>query len=142
VSPSIALSRAAYDAVVDHALAAHPAEACGLLAGARGPAATVRAARRAENAAAEPETAYRIDPAALAAAVEAIEAAGDEVVGFYHSHPRGPPAPSDRDRAEAAWADHSYLLVALGGEHPVVSSWRHRAPDRFEPERVRVEPVA
>jgi proteasome lid subunit RPN8/RPN11 len=141
VSPSIALSRVAYDAVVEHALAARPAEACGLLVGRRGADATVRTARRAENAADAPETAYRIDPGALAAAIETIEAAGDEVVGFYHSHPRGPPEPSHRDRAEAAWDDHSYLLVALGGEHPVVSSWRHRTPDRFEPELLRVGPA-
>ncbi|MFB6161805.1 MAG: desampylase [Haloferacaceae archaeon] len=137
----IRLRRAAYDAVFDHALDDAPAEACGLLVGSHGDPSVVRTTRRAANAAGNPERAYEIAPADLLAHLEAVDAAGEEVVGFYHSHPRGPPRPSATDRRAAAWDDRSYLLVALAeGGHPFVGSWRWRdGPGSFADEVVRIE---
>jgi proteasome lid subunit RPN8/RPN11 len=137
----IELRRAAYDAVIDHAREGRPAEVCGLLVGARGDPSVVRSVRRARNAAANPRRAYEIAPAELLDHLNAVEAAGEEVAGFYHSHPRGPPRPSATDRREAAWDDHSYLLVSLAdGDLPFVGSWRWRAEaGAFEPEAIRVE---
>jgi proteasome lid subunit RPN8/RPN11 len=34
------------------------------------------------------------------------------VVGFYHSHPRGPAAPSETDRDRATWTGYVYAIVA------------------------------
>jgi proteasome lid subunit RPN8/RPN11 len=133
---TLRLARTAREAVLSHARAASPEEACGVLAGRRGDPSVVESVRRAENAAATPQTDYEIAPAALFDHLGAIERAGREVVGFYHSHPAGPAEMSATDRERAAWEDYSYLLVALDGR-PSVASWRWRG-DRFEPETVRV----
>lgn len=119
-------------AVVAHARDGAPREVVGVLGGARDDAGpddrerTVRVERahRAENAAERPETRYEIAPAEELALLERVEAAGDEVVGFYHSHPAGPPAPSPTDERLAAWPDRSYVIVSLAGAEPELASWR------------------
>lgn len=129
----IEFTRAAYDAVVDHARRDDPAEVCGVLAGFPGETAdrdrdVVVEARPTENVAERPETRYRIDPEELFAVVESIENDGLGVVGFYHSHPAGPANPSETDVARATWTDHSYVICALDG-HPFVGSWRWRGDE-------------
>ncbi|MFD1951181.1 Mov34/MPN/PAD-1 family protein [Sphingomonas arantia] len=73
-------------------------EVCGILYGAAG---RIDGYGVAANVAAVPETTFEIDPAALFAAYRAARAGGPEVVGCYHSHPRGSATPSARDRAGA-----------------------------------------
>ena len=137
----IALSRKAYDDVVRHAYEGGEAEVCGVLAGTRGEAdepAVVSDARRAENVAGRPQIRYRIDPEEQLELIEAIEGDGLEVVGFYHSHPAGPPRSSETDAARATWPDRSYVICALDG-YPFVGSWRWRGDeDGFEQETVSV----
>lgn len=121
----LAVSPAVYDEMVEHARGGAPEEVCGVLGGERGERrsrATV--ARRADNVAPTPETAYAIDPGEQLALMEAVESAGRDVVGFYHSHPRGPPKPSATDRAQATWPGYSYVVVDLAGEEPDVGAWR------------------
>jgi proteasome lid subunit RPN8/RPN11 len=59
--------------------------------------------------------------------LDALEARGPDLVGFYHSHPAGPPAPSATDVARATWPGLSYVIVVLDGRHPYVGSWRWNA---------------
>jgi proteasome lid subunit RPN8/RPN11 len=62
---------------------------------------------------------------------------GKEVLGFYHSHPDHPAAPSDYDR-EHALPFYSYVIVAVGrGRAEKLGSWE-LTPDRsrFEEEAV------
>lgn len=121
----LAVGRDAYDAVVDHALAGAPEEVCGVLGGAYGEdASTVEAVERATNAAPAPEHEYAIAPDEQLALMEALEDRALDVVGFYHSHPRGPAGPSATDAARAAWPGRSYLVVDLAGDHPFVGAWR------------------
>ena len=47
-----------------------------------------------------------------------------EVLGFYHSHPRTPAAPSAADCAEAAYPGHLYLIVSLTTDPPQVRLFR------------------
>lgn len=135
----IEFTRAAYDEVVAHAKAGAPEEICGVLAGEHGSQTSrVEAVHRTANAADAPRTTYEIGPEELLATVEAVEDAGQEVVGFYHSHPAGPSVPSETDRAQATWQGYSYVIVALDGT-PFVGSWRwNRQAERFEQETVRV----
>lgn len=135
----ITLPRAAYDEIVDHALDGAPEEVCGVLGGDFGEdGSRVRSVRRAANVAEPPETEYAIDPAEQLEHIESIEADGDEVAGFYHSHPAGPPAPSETDAARATWPALSYVIVVLDGRHPYVGSWRWDGEaERFEQEVVR-----
>jgi proteasome lid subunit RPN8/RPN11 len=144
------------DSLLAHARGGAPAEVCGVLAGThgnggargdgdargdsstRGDASTAVASARATNAAAEPRTRYELDPAEQLELMRDLEADRHEVVGFYHSHPRGPPAPSDVDAREATWEGCSYVIVSLGGDEPVVRSWRWTG-ERFEREEVQVD---
>jgi proteasome lid subunit RPN8/RPN11 len=89
------------------------------------------------NVADRPHSRYELDPAQQYEAMSAIEADDREVVGFYHSHPNGPPRPSATDRAGARWAEYTYVIVSLGGE-PFVGAWRWTG-EAFEPERVSVD---
>ena len=137
----IELSRTAYDEIVSHAYGGGEAEVCGVLAGTHGTdgePSVVTDAYEADNAAETPRTRYRIAPEQQLALIEAIEADGLDVVGFYHSHPAGPPRPSETDVARATWPDYSYVICALDGR-PFVGSWRWRGDDEgFEQETVAV----
>ena len=117
--------RSAYDAVVAHAVDGAPAEVCGLLGGAFGEDRShVAVVERATNVADAPEHEYAIEPSEQLELMDRFEADGHEVVGFYHSHPRGPARPSATDVARATWPSRSYLVVDLAGDHPVVGAWR------------------
>lgn len=134
----IEFSAAAYEAIVAHAREGTPEEICGVLGGERdtgdsdraddesdadwATTSRVRSAHRAANVARSPRRTYLIDPEEQLAIMEGIEADGAEVVGFYHSHPTGPPRPSRMDETRATWVGYSYVicLPAL----PFVGSWR------------------
>ncbi|MFB6104774.1 MAG: desampylase [Halobacteriaceae archaeon] len=120
----LVLDRDAYDAVLDHVTEATPREACGVLAGQVSEGTrVVESAIRMHNVAAAPHVTYRIDPVSLLEVIDDLEAAGREVVGFYHAHPAGPATPSDRDRGDAQWGDHHYLVVSLAGPVPTLDAW-------------------
>lgn len=91
---------------------APPVEVCGVLVGRRGPPDRVTDARRIRNVADTPRSRYELDPEATVAAVDAAEAADDDVVGFYHSHPESAATPSATDRSRATWTGHVYAIVA------------------------------
>ena len=129
------VTREVYDTAIDHAREGAPSEVCGVLGGDRGATSHARTLRRAENVAADPRTEYRIDPTEQLALMEEVETGGDEVVGFYHSHPRGPAQPSPTDRRRATWTDRSYVIVVLDGAHAYVGSWRWTG-EEFERETV------
>lgn len=121
----LAVPRAAYEAVIDHAIEGAPEEVCGVLGGRYGDAeSAVRVVKRATNVAPAPEHEYAIDPGEQLELMDALVEDGHEVVGFYHSHPSGPPGPSATDAARATWPGRSYLIVDLAGNHPFVGAWR------------------
>jgi proteasome lid subunit RPN8/RPN11 len=135
----IELPQAVYDGLTDHAIEGAPDEVCGILGGAYGDErSVVRSYHRAANAAETPRTEYAIDPEEQLALIDTIEAADQAVAGFYHSHPAGPPGPSETDAARATWPGLSYVIVVLDGEHPYLGAWRwNDESDRFEQEIVR-----
>jgi proteasome lid subunit RPN8/RPN11 len=136
----IELPRDVYDAVVDHAREGAPEEVCGVFGGDCGEGRTrVDSCHRATNAADTPRREYQIDPVEQLELMDTVESAGQEVAGFYHSHPAGPPRPSATDVAQATWPGLSYLIVVLDGRHPYVGSWRwDDDAGEFVGERLRV----
>jgi proteasome lid subunit RPN8/RPN11 len=100
--------------VVRHAREAAPTECCGLLLGDDG---GVREAVRTRNASGDPAR-FVIEPADHIARRREARARGLAVLGFYHSHPRSAAVPSARDRAEAAYPGHLYLIVGLASDPP------------------------
>ena len=89
-------------------VASPDSEICGLLLGTE---SWIAEARAASNVAADPGTAFEIDPQALIIALRAERAGGARVIGCYHSHPSGNAEPSERDAA-AAEAGRLWLILA------------------------------
>jgi desampylase len=105
--------------------AAFPLEACGLLLGN---ATRIGEVRACANVHPTPETHFEIDPQALIDAHRAARNGGPHVVGYFHSHPAGPPEPSAADRAHATGDGRVWAIVGEGR----VGWWRD-GPDGFEP---------
>jgi proteasome lid subunit RPN8/RPN11 len=124
VIPEVGLRAAALESVVEHAREAFPRECCGLLLGRRGDIADVFPAR---NIADEPERRFLINPEDHFAGRRAARTRGLDVVGFYHSHPRSPAEPSERDRAEFTYAGHLYLIVSVRAEPAEVGLFQYDA---------------
>ncbi|MFN4097536.1 MAG: M67 family metallopeptidase [Sphingomonas sp.] len=98
---------------------AAPLEACGILFGD----GAVERASVAANVSDEPARRFEIDPAALIAALKAERAGGEQVIGYWHSHPSGDATPSTIDAAMAAEDGKIWVIVA--GE--TVTVWRSGA---------------
>jgi histidine phosphotransferase ChpT len=127
---AVTISRELVDAILAHTAETPDIEVCGLLLG-RG--RRIESVVRAANVAAEPATAFEIDPAALIAAHKRARAGGPQLLGCYHSHPNGRPEPSRSD-VEAAQERHIWCIVADG----LVGFWR-RDFDGFFPQQARID---
>jgi len=74
-------------------------------------------------------------------AEQAARAMKLDVIGFYHSHPDHPAAPSDYDR-EHALPLYSYVIVSvLRGKAEDLTSWELTANRVFEPENLTRKPL-
>jgi proteasome lid subunit RPN8/RPN11 len=111
VADHLVLPASIADELLAHARAEVPDEACGLLAGDR---ATGRAAayHPARNADASPLR-YTVHPDDLVRIVFAIDDAGQDLVGIFHSHTHTPAVPSATDLRSAQYPDAFYLLATL-----------------------------
>lgn len=136
----IVFPRSVYDELIEHAESGTPNEVCGVLGGEYSDdVSRIKVLERADNAADAPEYEYLIDPEEQYELMVRLEDAGHEPAGFYHSHPAGPPSPSETDAARATWPGLSYVIVVLGGEYPFVGSWRwNDDAARFEQEVVHL----
>jgi len=109
------------EAIVAHAQAEAPREACGLLAGAGG---QVQRLYRLANSEQSPLS-YRPDPREQLRAFEDMEAQGWELLAIYHSHPASPAYPSPRDVGLAYYPDAVYVIVSLlDPARPVLRGFR------------------
>jgi len=110
----IRIRKAHAEAIVAHAERSYPHECCGFLLGAApGSVKQVREVRGASNARDDsPANRYRIDPDEMFRVQRASQERGDEILGFYHSHPDVEARPSDYDRRHA-WPWYSYVIVPV-----------------------------
>lgn len=118
------VSSALLDRLLLAAEVAFPLEACGLLLGGDGRIEEMRVCR---NVHPEPATHFEIDPRALIDAHRAARLGGEQVIGYWHSHPAGPPEPSATDRAHRTGDGRVWAIVGEGK----VGWWRD-GPDGFE----------
>jgi proteasome lid subunit RPN8/RPN11 len=94
---------------------------------------------RCANVHPTPTTRYVIDPRQQLQAFRSIDAAGEQLVGIYHSHPVSQPYPSPTDRAEAHYPDAFYVLVSLRTGEPEMRAFRIDADDFVREIPVSVE---
>lgn len=106
----LTIPRSIYNAIVAHARADHPHEACGIVAG---PAGTDRPARFVPMANTEQSTTfYRLDPAQQLDVWRRMDDRGEEPVIVYHSHTATEAWPSRTDIAYAAEPAAHYVIVS------------------------------
>ena len=110
------IAQAALDAIRAHGAEGYPNEICGVMVGPQGDA-SVTEVRRARNMIVErSQDRYEIDPRDHIRIQRDADAAGLDIVGYYHSHPDHP-AQASRFDTERAWAGYVYLIVSIqGGE--------------------------
>jgi proteasome lid subunit RPN8/RPN11 len=82
----------------------------------------------AANEAARSARRFHISAAAIAHASAHARAQGLEVIGFYHSHPRGIAEPSAEDLRDAsAWPGYLHLIAAPN-DTPTLRAYRTDSP--------------
>ncbi len=112
------ITRAAMDAVRTHGAEGYPNEICGVLVGPRG-GRTATEAKRARNMIVErSRDRYEIDPVDHLRIQREADAAGQDIVGYYHSHPDHP-AQASRFDTERAWSGYVYVIVSVQDGKPV-----------------------
>ncbi len=110
--------------MIRHSETESPKEACGILAGrVDGDRIQVTQVLECENVHSNPTVEFFIKPEDQLRVFLEVEKTEDlVVVGFYHSHPRGPSSPSQIDAAKNYWPDHPMAIISLLPE-PEVSFW-------------------
>jgi proteasome lid subunit RPN8/RPN11 len=113
------LSAGLAEAVIDHARAELPNEACGLLSGVAGRGTTFHPAR---NAIGSPRR-FDLHPEDLVRLMFEIEAAGEELIAIFHSHPRSPAVPSLTDVRGAEYQVPYLIASPDAGAESVLRAW-------------------
>ncbi|MEO8745413.1 MAG: M67 family metallopeptidase [Candidatus Dormiibacterota bacterium] len=112
------IARGALDAIQRHGAEGYPDEICGIMLGPRGEG-RVTEVKRARNIIVErSRDRYEIDPRDQIRLQREADAAGLDIVGYYHSHPDHP-AQASRFDTERAWAGYVYLIVSIVEGKPV-----------------------
>lgn len=112
------------DRIREHGRETYPNECCGALIGRAG---TVTEILALPNTTEEgPRRRFLVRPGDYRAAEEQAAEAGQQLLGFYHSHPDHPARPSQYD-LDHAWPFFSYVIVSVrDGTPDDLRSWRLR----------------
>ena len=121
-------------AIVGHAEASYPEEACGLIVGkvARGglaiagriePSANIALERRRDR--------FEVDPALRFKVEREIRGTDEAIIGHYHSHPDHPALPSSSDLASAFEPELAWVIMSVAkGEARSVTAHQVRPSGR------------
>ena len=127
------LSRQDYDAIRAHGEETYPHECCGVLLGSFSDDSTrvvTRAARCGNTRTDSAHNRYNIDPGELVQIQREGRERGEDIVGFYHSHPDHPAQWSSTDFAEAHWLGCSYVITSVEkGRAAATNSFELAGPD-------------
>jgi proteasome lid subunit RPN8/RPN11 len=105
-----------YLALRQHGEETYPHECCGVLLGDfddNGAKSVSRTARCGNTRQDSPQNRYHIDPKELIRIQREGRERGEDIVGFYHSHPDHPAQWSPTDLAEAHWFGCSYVITSV-----------------------------
>jgi proteasome lid subunit RPN8/RPN11 len=109
------IGKANYDAIRQHGEETYPYECCGVLLGQmEGDVRVVTSTARCGNTRDDsPHNRYNIDPKELIKIQREGRERGEDIIGFYHSHPDHPAQWSHTDLAEAHWFGCSYVITSV-----------------------------
>ena len=118
------ISKTDFDALRQHGEETYPHECCGVLLGQMdGDARVVTSVARCGNTRRDsPQNRYNIDPTELIRIQREGRERGEDIVGFYHSHPDHPARWSATDLAEAHWFGCSYVITSVEKGKAVVTN--------------------
>lgn len=106
----LAIGTEVVEQIIDHAMAEHPVEACGVVVGPRGTDEPLRFIPMVNVAASE--TFYEFDSMDLLRLHRELAANDEDLVVIYHSHTATAAVPSRTDIAYASEPDAHYVLVS------------------------------
>jgi len=123
------LPQSAYVSLRQHGEETYPHECCGVLLGrfdddgSGAVSKTVtRIARCGNTREDSPQNRYNIDPRDLIRIQREGRERGEDIVGFYHSHPDHPAKWSSTDLAEAHWFGCSYVITSVENGKAVLTN--------------------
>ena len=138
------ISKADYDLIRWEAQRSYPHECCGILLGnVVSGHRVVTMTLTCENMRTDsPADRYSINPEQVISALKLARNRGENIIGFYHSHPDHSPNYSSTDLAEAHWFDCSYVITsveqgtpALTASYVLVGSEQQKS---FRPESIEI----
>ncbi|MGD0467057.1 MAG: M67 family metallopeptidase [Terriglobales bacterium] len=144
------LSPSAYISLRQHGEETYPHECCGVLLGhfddnGSKPVSKIvsRIARCGNTREDSPHNRYHIDPRDLIRIQREGRERGEDIVGFYHSHPDHPAQWSPTDLAEAHWFGCSYVITSVDkGTATITNSFEltgtNEADKKFVEEKTEV----
>jgi proteasome lid subunit RPN8/RPN11 len=135
-----------FDEIRGHGEETYPHECCGVLLGQmREDERVVTSIARCGNTRVDsPQNRYHIDPRELVRIQRQGREQGEDIVGFYHSHPDHPARWSQTDLAEAHWLGCSYVITSVEkGQAAVTNSFELAGSDendkKLVDEKIEVE---
>ena len=140
------ISRIDYEALRRHGEETYPQECCGVLLGRfqdDGTRLVTSTARCGNTRTDSAHNRYNIDPRELVRIQRVGRERGEDIVGFYHSHPDHPAQWSPTDFAEAPWIGCSYVITSVEkGKAAITNSFELAGSDesdkRFVEEQIEV----
>ena len=119
---SLLLDPSSVEDIRCHGREAYPHECCGALLGQGELVTKVVALPNTTDEG--PRRRFLISPADYQAVEARASSLGEQLVGFYHSHPDHPARPSEHDLAHA-WPVLAYVIISVRkGEPGELTSWR------------------
>ena len=139
----LTFTQSGYTSIRQHGEETYPHECCGVLLGrfddSGASTKTVSRVVRCGNTRADsPHNRYNIDPRELIRIQREGRERGEDIVGFYHSHPDHPAQWSSTDLAEAHWFGCSYVITSVEkGKAMITNSFELTGSD--EPDKKFVD---
>ena len=115
-SSVLKISEPVYRQLRGHGEETYPHECCGVLLGSfedDGTRVVTSTARAGNTRTDSAHNRYNIDPKELVRIQREGRERGEDIIGFYHSHPDHPAKWSKTDFAEAHWIGCSYVITSV-----------------------------
>jgi len=129
------IDKAGFDEIRRHGEETYPYECCGLLLGhTNGEERVVASIARTRNTRTDsPHNRYNIDSKDYIRIQKEGRERGEDVIGYYHSHPDHPARWSQTDLAEAHWPGYSYVITSVEqGKAAITNSFELIVSDEID----------